>query len=90
MRQLSTVLVRVGHEQGDAPQLTVLRLFGSLGELEWNSLKFASWMQERSWRITFFAPPATTLVYCAEEWFVPLDTLAVCRGLVILFMIRVL
>lgn len=64
-----------------APQLAVLCLSGSLGGLELNSLKFAGWMQERGWRITFFAPPATPLAKWAEEWFVPLETLAVRRGL---------
>ena len=64
-----------------APQLAVLCLSSSLGGLELNSLKFAGWMQERGWRITFFAPPATPLAKWAEEWFVPLETLAVRRGL---------
>ena len=63
------------------PQLAVLCLSGSLGGLELNSLKFAGWMQERGWRITFFAPPATPLAKLAEEWFVPLETLVVRRGL---------
>ncbi|MFD2720357.1 glycosyltransferase family 4 protein [Hymenobacter monticola] len=63
------------------PQLAVLCLSGSLGGLELNSLKFAGWMQERGWRVTFFAPPATPLAHWAEEWFVPLETLAVRRGL---------
>ncbi|MDO7845590.1 glycosyltransferase family 4 protein [Hymenobacter sp. M29] len=63
------------------PQLAVLCLSGSLGGLELNSLKFAGWMQERGWRVTFFAPPATPLAYWAEEWFVPLETLRVRRGL---------
>ena len=63
------------------PQLAVLCLSGSLGGLELNSLKFAGWMQERGWRVTFFAPPATPLAYWAEEWFVPLETLEVHRGL---------
>ena len=62
------------------PQLAVLCLSGSLGGLELNSLKFAGWMQERGWRVTFFAPPATPLAKWAEEWFVPLETLAVRRG----------
>ncbi|WP_201986989.1 glycosyltransferase family 4 protein [Hymenobacter rubidus] len=64
----------------DAPQLAVLCLSGSLGGLELNSLKFAGWMQERGWRVTFFAPPATPLAHWAEEWFVPLETLVVRRG----------
>jgi D-inositol-3-phosphate glycosyltransferase len=66
---------------GLMPQMGVLCLSGSLGGLELNSLKFASWMQERGWRVTFFAPPATPLATWAEEWFVPLETLAVRRGL---------
>ncbi|GAB3584910.1 glycosyltransferase family protein [Hymenobacter daeguensis] len=69
------------HDPAADPQLAVLCLSGSLGGLELNSLKFAGWMQERGWRITFFAPPATPLAYWAEEWFVPLETLAVHRGL---------
>ncbi|MDB5235058.1 MAG: hypothetical protein JWR44_2051 [Hymenobacter sp.] len=64
-----------------APQLAVLCLSSSLGGLELNSLKFAGWMQERGWRVTFFAPPATPLAKWAEDWFVPLETLAVRRGL---------
>ncbi|MDB5269332.1 MAG: hypothetical protein JWP58_2372 [Hymenobacter sp.] len=64
-----------------APQLAVLCLSSSLGGLELNSLKFAGWMQERGWRVTFFAPPATPLAMWAEDWFVPLETLAVRRGL---------
>ena len=63
------------------PQLAVLCLSGSLGGLELNSLKFAGWMQERGWRVTFFAPPATPLAQWAEEWFIPLETLEVRRGL---------
>ena len=69
-----------GPAPGRAPQLGVLCLSGSLGGLELNSLKFAGWMQERGWRVTFFAPPATALATWAEEWFVPLETLAVRRG----------
>jgi glycosyltransferase involved in cell wall biosynthesis len=70
------------HAEPEAtPQLAVLCLSGSLGGLELNSLKFAGWMQERGWRITFFAPPATPLAKLAEEWFVPMETLAVRRGL---------
>ena len=64
-----------------APQLAVLCLSGSLGGLELNSLKFAGWMQERGWRVTFIAPPATPLAKWAEEWVVPLETLPVRRGL---------
>lgn len=67
-------------EQAAAPQLAVLCLSSSLGGLELNSLKFAGWMQERGWRVTFIAPPATPLAKWAEEWFVPLETLAVRRG----------
>ncbi|MBO2008988.1 glycosyltransferase [Hymenobacter negativus] len=63
------------------PQLAVLCLSGSLGGLELNSLKFAGWMQERGWRVTFFAPSATPLAYWADEWFIPLETFAVHRGL---------
>ncbi|HEX8658667.1 MAG TPA: glycosyltransferase family 4 protein [Hymenobacter sp.] len=59
----------------------MLCLSGSLGGLELNSLKFAGWMQERGWRVTFLAPPATPLARWAEEWFIPLETLAVRRGL---------
>ncbi|MBF9223076.1 glycosyltransferase family 4 protein [Hymenobacter ruricola] len=59
----------------------MLCLSGSLGGLELNSLKFAGWMQERGWRVTFLAPPATPLAHWAEEWFVPLETLRVGRGL---------
>lgn len=70
-----------GYEPAADPQLAVLCLSGSLGGLELNSLKFAGWMQERGWRVTFFAPPATPLAYWAEEWFVPLETLVVHRGL---------
>ncbi|GAC1376329.1 MAG: hypothetical protein NVSMB30_21510 [Hymenobacter sp.] len=70
----------VGYE-GTDPQLAVLCLSASLGGLELNSLKFAGWMQERGWRVTFFAPPATPLAKWAEEWFVPLETLVVRRGL---------
>jgi len=68
----------------DAPaaaQLAVLCLSASLGGLELNSLKFAGWMQERGWRVTFIAPPATPLAKWAEEWFIPLEELAVRRGL---------
>lgn len=64
-----------------APQLAVLCLSASLGGLELNSLKFAGWMQERGWRVTFIAPPATPLAKWAEEWFIPLEQLAVRRGL---------
>ena len=71
----------VCYRQEAAPQLGVLCLSGSLGGLELNSLKFASWMQERGWRVTFFAPPATPLAQWAENWFVPLETLTVRRGL---------
>jgi D-inositol-3-phosphate glycosyltransferase len=67
--------------QENAPQLGVLCFSSSLGGLELNSLKFASWMQERGWRVTFFVPPATPLAQLAEEWFVPFETLAVRRGL---------
>ena len=63
------------------PQLAVLCLSGSLGGLELNSLKFAGWMQERGWRVTFFASPATPLAHWANEWFVPLEMLEVHRGL---------
>ena len=77
----SAIPVRTSHAPGDVPQLAVLCLSGSLGGLELNSLKFAGWMQERGWRVTFFAPPATPLAQWAEDWFVPLETLAVRRGL---------
>ncbi|MBF9140737.1 glycosyltransferase family 4 protein [Hymenobacter properus] len=72
---------RNSHAREVQPQLAVLCLSGSLGGLELNSLKFAGWMQERGWRVTFFAPPASPLAHWAEEWFVPLETLAVRRGL---------
>ncbi|WP_210521118.1 glycosyltransferase family 4 protein [Hymenobacter terricola] len=74
-------LVGAAHAPEAAPQLAVLCLSGCLGGLELNSLKFAGWMQERGWRVTFFAPPATPLAKWAEEWFIPLETLAVRRGL---------
>ena len=73
--------LRTDHNPEALPQLGVLCLSGSLGGLELNSLKFAGWMQERGWRVTFFAPPATPLALWAEDWFVPLETLAVRRGL---------
>lgn len=75
------VPVRALHDREPDQQLAVLCLSGSLGGLELNSLKFAGWMQERGWRVTFFAPPATPLAQWAEEWFIPLETLAVRRGL---------
>lgn len=65
---------------GPKPQLGVLCLSGSLGGLELNSLKFAGWMQERGWRVTFFATPATPLATWVNDWFVPLETLVVRRG----------
>jgi len=68
------------YEPAADPQLAVLCLSGSLGGLELNSLKFAGWMQERGWRVTFFAPPATPLAHWAEEWFIPLETLPMRRG----------
>ena len=68
------------HEREAAPQLAVLCLSSSLGGLELNSLKFAGWMQERGWRVTFFAPPATPLAMWAEDWFVPLETQTKRRG----------
>ena len=37
-------------------------------------------MQERGWRGTFLAPPATPPATWAEDGFVPLETLAVRRG----------
>ena len=86
----SAIPVRASHEQSAVPQLAVLCLSGSLGGLELNSLKFAGWMQERGWRVTFFAPPATPLARWAEEWFVPLETLAVRRGLAMPLMARAL
>lgn len=63
------------------PPLAVLCLSSSLGGLELNSIKFAGWMQERGWRVTFLAPPATPLAQWAEEQFIPLETLVVRRGL---------
>jgi D-inositol-3-phosphate glycosyltransferase len=77
----NSVLGRDARAPEIRPQLAVLCLSGSLGGLELNSLKFAGWMQERGWRVTFFAPPATPLAQWAEEWFVPLETLPVRRGL---------
>ena len=71
---------RDSHAPAAHPQLAVLCLSGSLGGLELNSLKFAAWMQERGWRVTFLAPPATPLARWAEDWFVPLETLTVRRG----------
>ncbi|MBD2722416.1 glycosyltransferase family 4 protein [Hymenobacter armeniacus] len=77
----NSVLGRDARAPESRPQLAVLCLSGSLGGLELNSLKFTGWMQERGWRITFVAPPATPLAHWAEEWFVPLETLRVRRGL---------
>jgi D-inositol-3-phosphate glycosyltransferase len=58
-----------------APRLAVLCLSNSLGGLELNSLKFAGWMQERGWSVTFLAPPATPLVSLAARWQVPVRTI---------------
>jgi glycosyltransferase involved in cell wall biosynthesis len=77
----NSILGRDPYVPETRPQLAVLCLSGSLGGLELNSLKFAGWMQERGWRVTFIAPPATPLAQWAEEWFVPLETLPVRRGL---------
>ncbi|OGX84365.1 hypothetical protein BEN47_03110 [Hymenobacter lapidarius] len=54
---------------------------GSLGGLELNSLKFARWIQERGWPLTFIGLPDTPLARLAAEWAVPCQLLAVRRGL---------
>ncbi|WP_082116008.1 glycosyltransferase family 4 protein [Hymenobacter terrenus] len=75
------ILPREQDNSSASLQLGVLCLSSSLGGLELNSLKFANWMQERGWRVTFFAPPATPLVQWAKDRSVPFETLVVRRGL---------
>ena len=63
------------------PRLGVLCLSASLGGLELNSLKFAGWMQERGWHVTFLTLPVSPLEELARRWFMPTEVLVRQRSL---------
>ena len=69
----SSLPARGSHDQPARRPLAVLCLSGSLGGLELNSLKFARWMQERGWPVTFIGLPDAPLTALADEWAVPAD-----------------
>ena len=71
---------RGSHDQPARRPLSVLCLSGSLGELKLNSLKFARWMQERGWSVTFIGLPDTPLSALADEWAVLAEVLMARRG----------
>lgn len=64
-----------------APRLGVLCLSASLGGLELNSLKFAGWMQERGWGITFLAPLTSPVAELATRWFIPCEAVVRQRSM---------